>query len=113
MVSLCARSEQGGAVDALGHGLVDERLVAAHLVDDDVVLLSEVLVLAEFPRGCRSGLAASRGFRRVLVGYILFKQINHVFDALYFVVIEFSMSILQLTDRTILDGFVELVQCQC
>ena len=25
MVSLCARSEQGGAVDALGHGLVDER----------------------------------------------------------------------------------------
>ena len=30
----------------MGDCLVDERLVAAHLVDDDVVLLPEVIVLA-------------------------------------------------------------------
>ena len=30
--------EQGGTADALADGFVDERLVAAHLVDNDIVL---------------------------------------------------------------------------
>ena len=38
--------EQGGTVDTLADGLVDERLVTAYFVDDDIVLLLEVLVLA-------------------------------------------------------------------
>ena len=39
-------AKQGGPIDALADGLVDEPLVAAHLMDDDIVLCSEVLVLA-------------------------------------------------------------------
>ena len=37
--------EQGGTFDTLDNGLVNERLVTAHLVDNDIVLLFDVLVL--------------------------------------------------------------------
>ena len=45
-VSIPSPSEQGGTVDAILHSLVDERLIAAYLMDDDVVLQLDVLVLA-------------------------------------------------------------------